>query len=1314
MAQAIVPVPRKLNIREGNVAENWRKFKSAWNNYEIAAEVDEKPEKVRVAAFLSVIGEEALEVYETFVWTVDSESRKLEKVLEKFEKYCIPRSNVLFETYRFSSRKQNEGESIDSFVTALRRLADGCAFQDKDRRIRDQVVLALRDDRIRERILREPDPNLQKVVEIVRATETAEYQLRKMTEQSTEVNKLQPNKYTQSFKKSNWQNSSKQSQDRVDCKFCGRKHERRKESCPAWNKICNTCGKLNHFAMRCSGRSSTKTNAVETAEVDGLFSVGSKMQLKKMKTITICCTGRKLTFQIDTGASVNVLPLKDYIYATGDKEMRYLKPKKMRLVTYGGKSWYSIGQCTLEVKVSGQQYTLVAVVVDVTAQPLLGLETSEKFGIVKVTDCDQIETFASTVQYDLTNETILSKYKDVFTGLGELEGEYKIKIDETVKPVIHAPRKVPVAIREQLKSTLCKLETDGVIAKVTQPTKWVSSMMIVVKPGKMRICLDPKDLNFAIQREHYPLPTVEEVATRLKNAKVFSLLDAKDGFWQVKLDEESSYLTTFNTPFGRYRWKRMPFGISSAPEVFQRKIHEIAEGLKGVEVIADDFLVCGFGETTEQAAHDHDHNLIALLKKARDKNLKINRDKLRMRLPEVQFMGHVLTKDGIKMDPRKLEAIKNMPTPTDIKSLLRFMGMIQYLSKFLPNLSDTVKQLRKLTVKGVDWIWTNKEEEEFQRVKMKITQAPVLAYYDVTKPVTIQCDASESGIGAALLQDGRPVTYSSRSMTKTEQRYAQIEKEMLAIVHSCTKFEQYIYGRPDIRVETDHKPLQTIFKKPIGSSPKRLQRMLLYLQKFQLDVIYKKGKEMFIADTLSRAYLKTNSGTELEEVMSVVEAKICKDIENVQFVNSIPNSKQRMEEIKKGTEEDTTLQKVIEYVKKGWPSSNKSVLAEVRSYFNIQTELIVEENLLWKGVRVIIPQKLRLSVMKNLHASHLGIEGTLRRAREYVYWPGMNAQVKDYISKCDICNTFRDEQQKEPLVPHDIPTRAWCTVSVDLFEFDNKHFIVVSDHYSNYFEYDRVTPISTAAVIKCLKSIFARYGIPEKLVSDNGTQFSSAEFKTFAKSYGFDHETSSPTYPQSNGKAENAVKTCKRMMKKALRGEGDFFLSLLDFRNTPSPDVGLSPAQRMFGRRLRALIPAKEELLNPEVFPNVREMLERSKINQKRYYDRGSKELEPLTKGDTIRIKLPGQAIWTKGICLRNYGKRSYEVLVNGKIYRRNRKQIIKTNEKSNERDRIDDFCEEENQPVPDTVPVPEEQQFTELRRSTRNRKPVDRYGNWT
>ncbi|KAK3755128.1 hypothetical protein QZH41_005886 [Actinostola sp. cb2023] len=360
-----------------------------------------------------------------------------------------------------------------------------------------------------------------------------------------------------------------------------------------------------------------------------------------------------------------------------------------------------------------------------------------------------------------------------------------------------------------------------------------------------------RDLNKAIKREHYPMKTIEEVATKLSGAKYFSTLDASAGFWHIKLDDNSSNLTTFNTPFGRYKFNRMPFGINSAPEVFQRRMSQAFEDIEGCDEIVDDILIWGRDEK------EHNDRLAKVLKRARAINLKLNKEKSKILRDELSYIGHIITAEGVKPDPDKVKGIAEMKVPTDIKELQRFMGMVNYLGKFLPNLSNSTQALRELLQKETAWHWDERHDHAFQDIKVKVTDPHILKYYDVNKPVTVSVDASSYGLGACLLQEGHLISYASRSLNDAEKNYAQIEKELLAVVYGCTKYHQYIYGK-QVEVETDHKPLEYLFKKPLTMAPPRLQRMMLQLQKYDLLVGYKPGKSLYIADTLSRAQLQTS------------------------------------------------------------------------------------------------------------------------------------------------------------------------------------------------------------------------------------------------------------------------------------------------------------------------------------------------------------------------------------------------------------------------------------------------------------------------
>ena len=570
-----------------------------------------------------------------------------------------------------------------------------------------------------------------------------------------------------------------------------------------------------------------------------------------------------------------------------------------------------------------------------------------------------------------------------------LPGTYSLKVDPTVTPVVHGPRRQPQALAEKIKAKLHEMEENGHISRVSGPTDWVSSMVTVYKNGKVRIRIDPKDLNRALRREHYPIPTVEEVVALFPKAKVFSVLDAKSGFLQIKLDYESILLTTFNTPQGRYRWLRLPFGVKSAPEIFQKAMDIMLEGIEGAKAIMDDILVGG------RDADDHDRILQKVVDRATQWNMSMNVDKCQIRKNRVSYVGHMVTEHGLEPSHNKVRALTEMPAATSKEEVRRFLGMIQYLAKFIPDLSAKDAPRRQLLKKQVGFHWSGAQQESFRTLKDCCSKAPVLAQYEKDKELTIQCDASSTALGEMLMKDGRPVAYTSRALTQTEQGYAQTEKETLAIVHSCKKFHVYIFSRP-VKVESDHKPLQAILSKPLLAAPMRLQAMMLRLQPYDLRVMYRPGKEIPIGDALSRANLP-DSEPDFEEVQ----------VNTVDFIAVTPS---RYRQFQQGTAEE--LNELHQIIQKGWPDSKEETPHCVRPFWNSRDELSIADGIVLKGMRIVIPPSQCPEMLQQIHASHLGITKCKQRAREALFWPGMTRDIENLVTYCELCNTYQNKQAR--------------------------------------------------------------------------------------------------------------------------------------------------------------------------------------------------------------------------------------------------------------------------------------------------------------
>jgi hypothetical protein len=376
----------------------------------------------------------------------------------------------------------------------------------------------------------------------------------------------------------------------------------------------------------------------------------------------------------------------------------------------------------------------------------------------------------------------------------------------------------------------------------------------------------------------------------------------------------------------------------------------------GVYTYVDDILVTG------SSLAEHDKRLEMVLERCLELNLKFNRDKCQFRKTELPYLGHVLATEGIKPDPAKVEAIQQFPKPTSKSDVARLLGMITYLAKFCPELAQTANPIRRLTQKDVPWMWDSIHDDALRRLKELVLGAPVLRLFDPSLPITITVDASSYGLGAALLQEGRPVKYASRTLSSTQQRYAQVEKEMLAIQFGLERFHQYVH-RQTVTIETDHKPLLGILRKPLNEVSPRHQRMRLRCLCYHFSLEYLPGKEMVLADTLSRgpAPAEYDGYTELteEQIAVVIQQTIPRPL--------------GQERCRQATSNDPTLQTLLIYIREGWPSQWRAVPGPVRAYWEVRYALTEKDDILLKGNQAVVPVTLRKQVMNSIHDGHFGI-----------------------------------------------------------------------------------------------------------------------------------------------------------------------------------------------------------------------------------------------------------------------------------------------------------------------------------------------------
>jgi transposase InsO family protein len=1241
-----------LNIHgdQAEVSHRWLRWQKSFKRYYIASGLNKKSKDVQSNTLLHLIGEDAADIYETFTFITEGENKEdkdnIDTIIAKYEELFNPKKRITYLRFKFFTRRQGE-ETFDKFITDLRRLAKPCEFKTLENElIRDMIICGTRDRKLQEKLLNEDNLTLEKTIKMCQSSEIMKTQI----EEIGETPKAQAAVDTIKGKgqeKCSGSNRQENSTRVFDCRSCGKKHGPRQ--CPAYGKVCSYCHKYNHYASVCRAKKQTENQNVHSLNTnDGgddddhiewlnVSAIGTVDKYGKTERtedeayVSLLVQQVPVKFKIDTGAQINVLPCRYYFQM---KKNTKLEKTNIKLASYSGDHIGAVMGKYL-TRVEGRMIEFF--VVDTLQPAILGLKTSEDLGFIKI-----IRSVKAS--------TALEKYPSVFRGLGCLAKPFKIQIDSKACPVINAPRNTPVALRERIKETLDDMEKYKVIKKVDYPTDWVNSMVVVEKPKtrKLRICLDPKNLNDAIKREHFELPTIDEITTRLTGAKIFSKLDANHGYWQIKLHEDSQDLTTFNTPFGRYKFLRLPFGIKPAQEHFHKRLYEELGDIEGVETDIDDILV--WGKTKEE----HDERLDKVLERCEKINLTLNPEKCEIGIKRVTYLGHVLSAEGIQPDPQKISAITNMPHPTDKKGIERLLGTVNYLAKFIPNMSEITAAIRMLLKKEVMFEWTHSQEKAMERIKAILSTSPVLAFFDPSKPITISCDASKSGLGAVCIQDGKPVAFASRAMTDTETRYAQIEKELLAVVFAFERFHQYAYG-VQCTVESDHKPLEAILKKSLASAPPRLQRMLLRLQKYDFTLKHIPGRDLIVADALSRAYLpiSANDKNLEKEIEYMVHATI----------TQIGANDKTLTTIKMTTEAEMNV--LMDTIRNGWPETMSETHEAAKPFFNYRDELSIGDGIIFKNSRMVIPPSMRRSMLERLHVGHMGIEKSRQRARQAVFWPGINKDIEETVRSCSECQTYRNSQQKEPMTVMEEPELPWQMVGTDLFKFNKKDYVLVVDYKTKFFEVDILPDTKSTTVVEKLSKMMSTHGIPEVVRSDGGPQYISYEFKEFASRYGFQHIMSSPYYSQGNGLAEAYVQIAKNRMKKSK----DPWLAFLEIKNTPI-ECGESPAKLLMSRELRSVLPVTRESLRPRLVnqEDCESTAQRKKERRTEQYNRGARSLPELQDGEQIRVQVNSE--WKPATVVQKAtdGPNSYDIVrPNGRQWRRNRRHLMKVPEERNE-----------------------------------------------
>lgn len=770
---------------------------------------------------------------------------------------------------------------------------------------------------------------------------------------------------------------------------------------------------------------------------------------------------------------------------------------------------------------------------------------------------------------------------------------------------------------------------DENILEEVEYSNWASPIVVVPKSdGSIRICMDCRvTINKSVMMKHYPLPVIDDIFARFNGCSVFCVLDLAGAYQQLEVAEECREFLTINTHKGLFRYKRLPFGVSTAPSNFQRIMDEILKEISNVCCYLDDVLVGG--ETKE----DCETKLCDVLKRLDAHSVRINMEKCKFFKSSVEYLGHEICAEGIKPNKKKIEAIVRAPDPENLTQLKSYLGLMNYYAKFVPNLSSELIALYRLTKKDVKFEWTSECKEVYRRSKKLLLENNLLVHYDPKKPIIITCDASPYGVGAVLshLINGieRPVLFASSTLTDAERNYSQLHREALAVIFALKKFHKYVYGYKFV-IHSDHQPLKEIFGPKRGVLPvaaARIQRWAIYLSMYDCELVYKKGSSIPQADALSRLPMKGD--TEVESC----SINFCDDSSENEVLVSIVD-------VRNATERDEFMQKLYDCLMNGFDKVDD----RFSFYEKNKSAFSCENGCVYYGNRLVVPESIRQKVLNLLHDGHIGMVRMKMLARTYVWWRGIDRDVEEWTKSCNACAVTQNGTKNVMEVPWKQSTRPYERIHIDFFELCGTKFLLLVDSFSKWMEVAVMRKTDAINVIEKLREWFSSMGIPKIVVSDNGPPFNSNLFIDFCESNGITVMKSPPYSPQSNGLAERGVQTVKNALKAFLVDPKTQKISmnqklanfLLKYRNTPTTTTMCSPSEMIFQFKPRTLL----EILNDrpvcKTISNVSKIKNNNRFTNSRNGSRFHSD-DKLCKKNEIFFKSNENVYYRN--CFKNYLK---------------------------------------------------------------------------
>jgi transposase InsO family protein len=1039
--------------------------------------------------FLTYVGKDAYSQIKSLVAPRLPHELTYADIKAAIKTHLQPKTIEIAERYKFHMIRQNN-TAVATFVSNLRRAAETCNFAGQlENNLRDRFVVGLDDESVVRKLLLEDKLTLDKAVNAATNAEEVRVLQAQMKSTSYSVNAMRNRQPEAKPFQKDWSRKTPAGSD-ASCRYCGRTHP--KNECPAYGKTCHKCSKKNHFSSVCRA-----VNAVErqsrhdsdSSHTSDVLALSGACTDNSRCMVVASLDGHALKCMIDTGSGPSIVPWS-YVKQYPDLEAK-CTPTCETLVSFsGGKIPVKRKLEDVHFMVGGKEATVSFMVAD-RGQPLLGMDIIGPMQLVTLN--------VNTVSL---GERVVAE----------------IEIDPNAKPKFCKPRKLPFALEEPVKQELERLQALGIVQSI-ESSEWATPIVVVHKPDKrVRICGDYQTtINPHVPSSVTAGLDIDDTLAKLAGCVLFSKIDVKDAYLQVPLDSASQLLTVISTPFGLYKYTCLPFGVKSASHIFQTKMNKLMFGLHTVHCHLDDVLIAS------KTGEDHDKLLQEVKSRLAAGCLPINERKYVYKQKEISNLGYNIRADEIRPDTEKVKNMREVPVPKEAKELQRFVCAAGYYSKFIPSFSDVVHPLRQL-VNSDSFEWKKEHSKAFEALKEALCGG-ILKSFDPKEDVELSCDASGVAVGAVLSQCGRPVLYTSKTLSVAERNYSQLDREALAIVYAVKRLHKYLYGRT-FRIITDHRPLEFIFKQDGCKSAHANQRVIrwgVFLSNYDYQIVGMRTNEIPVADMLSRVDIDNDPKT-----FDVGAVDVFHDVgsELRDEIYAIFDSCKQFAQLK-------------QYVKFGWPKVLKNISLGLRQYYRVRDELSFHDKLLYRKGRAVIPKPLRQTILDNLHSSHLGMVKMKSLARSRYWWPGMDDEIEATCRGCGACQRVKKPPASGTETSWPLSTFPFQRVHVDYAgPMEGFYYLLVVDSYSNYPFVFRTTGETAAETLGKLKELFGMFGLPKAIVSDNGPAFRSEEFRQYFMKRGVELWPTPVGHPKSNGLVERFVGNFKMHMK-ITEGKGD-------------------------------------------------------------------------------------------------------------------------------------------------------------------------------